>query len=132
MSTPAKHDSHAKAHGHDDDDHGGAGHGSVGSYLFGFVASVVLTAIPFAMTMMHVLPAHSLVPVIVGIAVVQIIVHLIYFLHMNTSSSQGWNNVVFLFTLVIVCILIGGSLWVMYHMNANMMPGMMMPSASIG
>jgi len=105
--------------------HDGAGHGTVGSYLFGFVLSVVLTAIPFAMVMMHLLPAATLVPVIIGVGVVQIVIHLVYFLHMNTSSSQGWNNAAFVFTLIIVGILVVGSIWVMYHLNSNMMPGMM-------
>jgi cytochrome o ubiquinol oxidase operon protein cyoD len=44
---------------------------------------------------------------------------------MNTSSSQGWNNAAFVFTVIIVGILIAGSIWVMYHLNTNMMPGMM-------
>jgi cytochrome o ubiquinol oxidase operon protein cyoD len=123
---------HDNQHGHDHGhDESGASHGSVGSYLFGFIASLVLTAIPFALVMTHAMPAHTLIPVIVVIGVVQIIVHLIYFLHMNTSSTQSWNNLAFFFTLVILGILIIGTLWVMYHMNANMMPGMM-PSASIG
>ena len=112
---------HAEAahHAHD-----AAGHGTVGSYLFGFAAAVVLTVIPFAMVMMHALPVASLIPVILGVGVVQIIVHLVYFLHMNTSSGQVWNNAAFVFTLIIVGILIVGSIWVMYHLNTNMMPGM--------
>ncbi len=109
----------AHAHGHD-----GAGHGTVGSYLFGFAAAVVLTVIPFALVMTHALPIASLIPVILGLAVVQVVVHLVYFLHMNTSSSQGWNNAAFIFTVIIVGILIVGSIWVMYHLNTNMMPGM--------
>jgi cytochrome o ubiquinol oxidase operon protein cyoD len=112
---------HAEAaHAHD-----AAGHGTVGSYLTGFVAAVVLTVIPFGLVMMHALPVASLIPVILGLAVVQVVVHLIYFLHMNTSSSQGWNNAAFIFTVIIVGILITGSIWVMYHLNTNMMPGMM-------
>jgi len=105
--------------------HDGAGHGTVTSYIIGFFLSVFLTAIPFALTMAHLLPASTLVPVIVAIGVVQILVHLYFFLHMNTSSSQVWNNAAFAFTVIIVGILIAGSLWVMYHLNANMMPGMM-------
>ncbi len=105
--------------------HGDHGHGSAKSYLIGFVAAAVLTAIPFALTMLHILPAATLVPVIVGIGVVQILVHLVFFLHMNTSSSQVWNNAAFVFAVLIVGILIVGSLWVMYHLNVNMMPGMM-------
>jgi len=108
------------AHAH----HDGA-HGSVKSYLIGFVLSVVLTAVPFALTMLHLMPVATLVPVIIGIGVVQIVVHLVYFLHMNTASSHVWNNAAFVVALIIVLILIVGTLWVMYHMNHNMMPGMM-------
>lgn len=114
-----------EAHHHEDHGHGGAGHGTVKSYLIGFVLSVVLTALPFGLTMAHVLPVSSLVPVLILAAVVQIVVHLYFFLHMNTSSGQVWNNAAFVFTVLIVGILIVGSLWVMYHLNANMMPGMM-------
>ncbi len=116
--------SHAEL-AHDHAHHDAAGHGTVKSYVIGFVLSVILTAIPFGLTMAHMLPVASLVPVIVAIGVVQILVHLYFFLHMNTSSSQIWNNAAFVFTVIIVGILIAGSLWVMYHLNANMMPGMM-------
>ena len=120
---PADH--HAVDHlnhqpGHDH----GASHGSVKSYLIGFVLSVILTGIPFALTMLKVLPASALIPVILILGVVQILVHLYFFLHMNASSSQVWNNAAFVFTLIIVGILIVGSIWVMFHLNHNMMPGM--------
>ncbi|MDE2112184.1 MAG: cytochrome o ubiquinol oxidase subunit IV [Alphaproteobacteria bacterium] len=106
---------------------GAPGHASAQSYLTGFAASVILTAVPFALVMAHALPAAGVVPTIVALGVVQIVVHLVYFLHMNSSSSQTWNNAAFLFTVVIVSILVCGSLWIMYHLNANMMPGMMPP-----
>jgi len=105
--------------------HDAAGHGTVGSYLFGFVVAVVLTAIPFGMVMMHAMPVATLLPTIIALGVVQIVVHLVYFLHMNTSSGQVWNNAAFVFAVIVVGILIAGSLWVMYHLNTNMMPGMM-------
>jgi cytochrome o ubiquinol oxidase operon protein cyoD len=116
--------SHAEV-AHHDAHHDTAGHGTVKSYIIGFVLSVILTAIPFGLTMAHMLPAATLIPVVVAIGVVQILVHLYFFLHMNTSSSQMWNNAAFVFTVLIVGILIVGSLWVMYHLNTNMMPGMM-------
>jgi len=105
--------------------HDGAGHGSVRSYVIGFVLSVLLTAVPFALVMSGAVPAATAVPLCIGLGVVQIVVHLIYFLHMNTSSSQSWNMAALVFTVVILAILVVGSLWVMYHLNANMMPGMM-------
>ncbi len=124
-TTPVDTDlTHAEA-AHHDAHHDTAGHGTVKSYVIGFILSVILTAIPFGLTMAHMLPVATLVPVVVAIGVVQILVHLYFFLHMNTSSSQMWNNAAFVFTVLIVGILVVGSLWVMYHLNTNMMPGMM-------
>lgn len=106
-------------------DEGAASHGSAKSYLIGFSLAVILTVIPFGLVMAHLLPATSVVPVVMGLGLVQIIVHLVFFLHMNTSRAQFWNNAAFVFALIIVGILIAGSLWIMYHLDMNMMPGMM-------
>jgi cytochrome o ubiquinol oxidase operon protein cyoD len=54
-------------------------------------------------------------------AVIQVVVHLIYFLHMNTSSEERWNLVALLFTAMIIGIVVVGSLWIMYNLNINMM-----------
>lgn len=103
----------------------GAGHGGVGSYLVGFALSVVLTAIPFALVITHAAPAGVLVAAIMTAGIVQIAVHLVFFLHMKRGSDRLWNNAAFVFAVVVVGILIAGSLWIMYHLNSNMMPGMM-------
>ncbi|HSW15521.1 MAG TPA: cytochrome o ubiquinol oxidase subunit IV [Solimonas sp.] len=101
----------------------GEAHGSFREYLTGFLLSVVLTAIPFWLVMGDVLASkQATVLVILGFAVVQILVHMICFLHMNTRSEGGWNMLALIFTLVLVVITLAGSLWVMYHMNENMMP----------
>ncbi|MEJ1975256.1 MAG: cytochrome o ubiquinol oxidase subunit IV [Acetobacteraceae bacterium] len=105
--------------------HDGAGHGSVRSYIAGFLLSVILTAIPFGLVMTGALSTGTAVLVCIGFGVVQMVVHLVYFLHMNGSSSQSWNMAALVFTVLIVAILVIGSLWVMYHLNVNMMPGMM-------
>jgi cytochrome o ubiquinol oxidase operon protein cyoD len=55
---------------------------------------------------------------------VQVIVHMIYFLHMNSSAEGGWNMMALILTVILVGIVLSGSIWVMYHANANMMPGM--------
>ena len=52
----------------------------------------------------------------------QIVVHMIYFLHMNTKSEGGWSMMALIFTIILVVIMLSGSLWVMYHLNTNMMP----------
>ena len=94
--------------------------------MIGFMASVVLTAIPFWLVMGDVFASPGATAlVILGFAAVQILVHMIYFLHMNFHSEGGWNMLSLLFTAVLLFITLFGSLWVMYHMNVNMMPGMM-------
>ena len=113
------HDDHGHHHGHD----AGGSHGSLKDYTIGFILSVILTAIPFWLVMGNVFEKSSTTAlVILGFAAVQIVVHMIYFLHMNTKSEGGWNMLALIFTLVVVVITLSGSLWVMFHMNANMMP----------
>jgi cytochrome o ubiquinol oxidase operon protein cyoD len=60
--------------------------------------------------------------VVMGFAVVQMVVHMVYFLHMNTRAEGGWTMLALLFTLVLVVITIAGSLWIMFHLDNNMMP----------
>ncbi len=100
----------------------GAAHGTLRDYLIGFGLSVVLTAIPFWLVMERPLVAGPTGVLIMGFAVVQILVHMIYFLHMNGRSEGGWTMIALIFTLVVVAITMTGSLWVMYHLNTNMMP----------
>lgn len=112
------HDSH--------DHHDDAPHSTFSGYMIGFMASVILTAIPFWLVMGDVLPSrNATIVVILGFALVQIIVHMIYFLHMNFQSEGGWTMLSLIFTVVLLFITLAGSLWVMYHMNVNMMPSMM-------
>ena len=98
-------------------------HISVGGYVTGFVLSVILTAIPFWIVMAKVFPSSGTTAlVILAFAAVQIVVHMIYFLHMNTKVEAGWSMLAMVFTLVLVVITLSGSLWVMYHLKHNMMP----------
>jgi len=98
-------------------------HGSRKSYLIGFGLSVVLTAIPFWLVMTGVLGSNqTTAAAIVGFAFVQIVVHMIYFLHMNAKSEGGWTMMALIFTVVLLVIALSGTLWVMYHLTHNMMP----------
>ena len=111
------HDDHH--HGHDDS----APHATFKGYMTGFVLAVILTAIPFWLVMAKVFDKpNTTALVILAFAVVQIVVHMVYFLHMDAKSEGGWNMLALIFTLVLVVITLAGSLWVMYHMNTNMMP----------
>ncbi|ETH00533.1 cytochrome O ubiquinol oxidase, subunit IV [Bordetella pertussis STO1-CHLA-0006] len=111
---------HGAGHHHEDDD---GPHGTLASYLTGFVLAAILTAIPFWLVMDGVFASsRTTALVILAFAVVQIVVHLVYFLHMDAKSESGWNMLALIFTLVLVVITLSGSIWIMYHLNSNMMP----------
>ncbi|MFA0924307.1 cytochrome o ubiquinol oxidase subunit IV [Xanthomonas fragariae] len=95
--------------------------GGLKSYLTGFVMAVILTAIPFAMVMSGAFSRSVTVIVISLMAAVQMLVHMVYFLHMDRSPEQRSNVQVGLFSLLIIGIVIVGSLWVLHNMNVNMM-----------
>lgn len=98
------------------------GHGTRRSYLVGFLLSVVLTAVPFWLVMTGSMAPQATAITIVAFAVIQILVHTVCFLHVNTRGEGGWTLMAYAFTAVIVLIVIAGSLWIMYHLNTNMMP----------
>lgn len=125
--THDSHDGHGHGHGgHDHDSHDdGHDHGSLKSYAIGFILSVILTAIPFWLVMGNVMEKSSTIAfVILGFAAVQMVVHMVYFLHMNGKAEGGWSMLALLFTVMLLVIMLSGSIWVMYHLNTNMMPGM--------
>lgn len=114
---------HIHATGHASQGHEAPAHGSLRGYMIGFGLSVLLTAIPFWLVMGEVFESKTATAfVIMAFAVVQIVVHMVFFLHMNLRSEGGWSMMAMVFTLIIVVITLSGSLWVMYHLNTNMMP----------
>ena len=103
-------------------DRAGASRGSFKSYTTGFTLSIALTAMAFALVMQGGgLPRWIVSLGIFGAAIVQILVHLHYFLHLDTSSSARWNVLALLFTLLIMIIFVGGTLWVMSNLDYRMM-----------
>ena len=111
MSAPHSHASHDT-------------NGAMGAYAMGFVLAVLLTVVPFWAVMKGVVAGGHAVALIMGAATVQIVVHLRYFLHIDGKTDR-WTLQALFFTLFVLAVVIGGSLWVMYHLNANMMA--MMP-----
>jgi len=122
--TTDSHALHSAAGDHGGHDaHDAASHGSLQSYLIGFGLSVVLTAVPFWLVMTGTITDKQVTALIVlALAAVQIVVHMVYFLHMNTRSENGWTMMALIFTVIMVVIALTGSLWVMHHLNVNMMP----------
>ena len=126
---------HGHGHGHDHHEEEVGPHATLGGYLTGFVLSVFLTAIPFWLVMGGVFDKSSTTAIVIlAIGAVQIVVHMIFFLHMNAKSEGGWNMLSLMFTLTLVVITLTGSLWVMYHLNSNMMPSMQhkAPAGEVG
>ena len=130
VSPATEHIGHGHSHGIDDHEHEEGNHGSLKSYATGFLLAVLLTAVPFWLVMGKVFDRSSTTAIVVlALAAVQIVVHMIFFLHMNTRAEGGWNMLALIFTVMLVVIMLSGSIWVMYHLDHNMMPGMM-PDAS--
>ena len=97
-------------------------HASMRDYVIGFLLSVILTAVPFWLVMTMPLSPGATGAIIMGFAVVQIVVHMIFFLHMTPKAEGGWSLTSLVFTIIVVVIMLAGSLWVMHHLNTNMMP----------
>jgi cytochrome o ubiquinol oxidase operon protein cyoD len=99
--------------------------GTVGpwsSYLTGFVLAAAMTAASFWLAGSHMLTPASLVAALVVLAIGQMLVHLIFFLHITTAPAQKTNILALLLTLLIIALMVIGSLWIMSQLNVHMMP----------
>jgi len=100
-----------------------APHGTLLSYISGFILSIVLTLAVFFLVNDHVVTGHEafshgfLTVAIMSLAVVQLIVQLIFFLHLGNETKPRWNLAVFLFMMVVLIVIVGGSLWIMDNLN---------------
>ena len=104
---------------HDADD----AHGSYRSYIIGFALSVFLTAIPFWIVLGEVeIHVWLALTIIFGLGAIQIMVHVFYFLHVTVKAEAGWQVMSLVFTGILLLIVLVGSIWVMTHLNDNMMP----------
>ncbi len=104
------------SHSHDE-----AGHGSVKSYAIGFILSVILTVIPFGLVMYPSLPKSITLWIVLAFAIIQVMVHLVYFLHMDRSAAQRNNVIAFVFAAIVIVLLVGLSLWIMFSIHTFMM-----------
>jgi cytochrome o ubiquinol oxidase operon protein cyoD len=109
----------ANSHQHADDAH--AGHGSMKSYMIGFVLSIILTAVPFGLVMFPTISKIATVWVVLIFAIVQVMVHLVYFLHLDRSAAQRSNVIAFAFAGMVILMLVGLSVWIMFSIHTVMM-----------
>jgi cytochrome o ubiquinol oxidase operon protein cyoD len=107
--------------------HGHASHGTVKSYVTGFSLSLILTVLSFGAVMTGLVPHDMMLAAIVGLAVTQLVVQLVFFLHLGTAPEQRNNTVIFILTGLLIATVVAGSLWVMHNANVNMMPTQMSP-----
>lgn len=106
-------------------------HGSIASYFNGFLISLFLTIVAYIATVLHINSGHGVIPhdiiiaLVLCLAVLQLFVQLILFLHLGSEKGSQWNLVFFISTASIIILVVLGSLWIMYHLNYNMMPRQM-------
>ncbi|MBV53352.1 MAG: cytochrome o ubiquinol oxidase subunit IV [Coxiellaceae bacterium] len=107
---------------HDHDQDFGTGKKTFGVYFSGFLLCVILTLIPF-LSVIHSVGSTTLLLAIVLIsALLQFFVQVICFLRLNTQTEQGVVNIMsFIFTGVVLVVVIGGSVWIMMSLNYFMM-----------
>lgn len=98
----------------------GASYGTYQSYTVGFVSSILLTLLSFFLVAYSALPPKTLYVVVSVLAITQLFMQLVFFLHLNAHSKSAWNLLSFLFTLVMVLILVFGTMWIMYNLYAKM------------
>ena len=96
-------------------------HGSFKSYVIGFTASLVLTTVSFLLVATGVISGHHLAYTIAGLALIQAVVQLKYFLHVGQEGKPHWETCVFFFMLLILAIIVTGSLWIMYDLDQRTM-----------
>jgi cytochrome o ubiquinol oxidase operon protein cyoD len=97
-------------------------HGNLTGYVIGFAVSIVLTLASFGAVMTGLLPRTAVMGVLVLLCVAQLLVQLVFFLHLGSAPDQRSNTGIFICTALLIAIIVGGSLWVTHNANANMMP----------
>jgi cytochrome o ubiquinol oxidase operon protein cyoD len=95
---------------------------SVGSYLIGLGLATLLTIVSFFIARTTLVWQPSIPIALAVLAIAQMGVHLVFFLHITTSPDNLNNVMALAFGVLIVFLLIAGSLWIMANLNHNMMP----------
>lgn len=96
-------------------------HGSIKAYIIGFASSATLTLLSFGLVFTKALSGHPLIYTIVGLALLQAILQLLFFLHVGQEAKPRWETIVFFFMLIVLIIISAGSLWIMADLNDRMM-----------
>ena len=90
--------------------------------VLGFVLSFLILATMYRLVTHHHLRGALLDWTLFGLGFFQALLQLIFFLHLGMESKPHWQTITFLFTLLVVFLVIGGSLWIMHNLDYNVMP----------
>lgn len=97
-------------------------HGTTTSYVVGFILSLVFTFIPYYLVVEHVFSGLTLAITILGFAVIQMIIQIVFFLHIGREKGPRWQLLFFLSTIGIILVVVVASQWIMNHLHYNMSP----------
>jgi cytochrome o ubiquinol oxidase operon protein cyoD len=103
-------------------DDGSAESGSIAGYTAGLVLALLLTVASFSVAQSHLLWAPGVPAGLAVLAIAQMGVHLVFFLHISSGPDDTNNVLALAFGILIITLIVSGSLWIMAHLNANMIP----------
>lgn len=95
-------------------------HGSYRSYVSGFILSLLFTLIPYYLVVHKTLASRYLIAVILLFAISQLVIQVVFFLHLGRERGPRFNTIFLGATVSAVSVVIVGSVWIMYHLQANM------------
>jgi cytochrome o ubiquinol oxidase subunit IV len=104
-------------------------HGTLKSYLIGFIVSLLLTATSFLLVISKQLSGSNLVYTIVSLALTQAIFQLVFFLHIGQEAKPRWETLAFFFMVLVLFIVAFGSLWIMHDLDDRVMSNIKMENA---
>lgn len=99
-------------------------HGTFKTYLAGFIASLFLTGVSFFLVITKPISGEILIHTLIGLALLQAICQLRFFLHVGEEAKPRWETVVFFFMVLILLIICIGTLWIMHDLNQRVMSNM--------
>lgn len=97
-------------------------HGTTGSYVTGFVLSLLFTLIPYYLVVEKAVSGKALLATILGFAAMQMVVQVVFFLHLGREKKPRWQLIFLIMTIGGIMLVVGGSLWIMHHLHYNMTP----------
>ncbi|MDI2090037.1 cytochrome o ubiquinol oxidase subunit IV [Commensalibacter oyaizuii] len=100
---------------------GDHGHGSVTSYIIGFILSVLFTVASFAIVITHSLSFSATTAALGVLAVLQIFVQVTFFLHVSAAPEKRSDLISFLFSIFVALVIVFGTLFVMHNVGHLMM-----------